>query len=64
MGHAQTARVKSICLLMFPVSLLVAATVVAIALWMHGSVQVVHVNSEILAPSGGMSAAEVQDLVN
>jgi hypothetical protein len=44
--------------------MLVAATVIAIALWMHNSVQVVHVNSEILGPAGGLSAAEVQDLVD
>ncbi|HEY6229605.1 MAG TPA: hypothetical protein VI282_20960 [Verrucomicrobiae bacterium] len=55
---------KSICLFLFPASLLVAATVIAVALWVHGSVQVVHVNSEILGPAGGMSAAEVQELVD
>ena len=49
---------------MFPVALLVGAAVLAIALWMHSSVQVVHVNSEIIGPAGGMSPAEVHELVD
>jgi len=62
--RAQSARVKSIYFLLLPVSLLVAVMVIALALWMRGSLQVVHMNSEILGPAGGMSAAEVQDLVD
>jgi hypothetical protein len=54
---------KVFCLLLLPASLLAAILVLAVTLWAHGDFNVAHLNDEVVAPIGGLSAAEVRELI-
>ena len=54
---------KVFCLLLLPASLLAAILVLAVALWAHGDFNVAHLNEEVVAPIGGLSAAQVRELI-
>ena len=55
---------KTVCLLLFPISLLGGVVYVALTLWMRADVDVVHLNDAVARAAGGMTAAEVRDLVD
>jgi hypothetical protein len=55
---------KTVCLLLFPVSLLAGIVFVAVTLWMRADVEVVQLNDATLRAAGGMSAVELRELVD
>lgn len=60
----QSGRMKTVCLLLFPGSLLAGVVFVAVTLWMRPEVEVVNLNGAALRATGGMTAAEIQELVD
>jgi hypothetical protein len=55
---------KTVCLLLFPITLLAAVVFIAVTLWTRAGVNVVHLDDATLHAAGGLSAAEVRDLVD
>ena len=55
---------KTVCLLLFPVSLLGGVVYAALTLWLRAEVDVVDLNEATSRAIGGMTAAEVRELVN
>ena len=60
----QSRRMKTVCLLLFPASLLLGVVFIALTLWMRTDVEVVELNDASRRAVGGLSAAEVRDLVD
>lgn len=57
-------RMKTVSLLLCPVSAFVAVVFVAVMLWMRADVEVVHPNDAPHRVVGGMTPAEVRELIN
>jgi hypothetical protein len=55
---------KTVCSLLFPITLLAGVVFMAVTLWMRAEVEVVHLDDATFRAVGGLSAAEVRDLVD
>ncbi|HUS34932.1 MAG TPA: hypothetical protein VM680_06230 [Verrucomicrobiae bacterium] len=55
---------KTVCSLLFPIALLAGVVFIAVTLWTRTGVSVVHLDGATLHAAGGLSAAEVRDLVD
>ena len=55
---------KTVCSLLFPITLLAGVVFMAVTLWTRADVEVVHLDGATLRAAGGLTAAEVRDLVD